>query len=51
MKKIEWCFADAMMLALDEKERNPKADFSKLVKEFWKECQAENIQNGFCNDN
>lgn len=40
--KTNWCLADALALALDEKEANPKADFLTLVNEFWAEMQEEN---------
>ena len=42
---MNWCFADAIALALDEKQQNPKADFSKLVNKFWREMEKENEEN------
>ena len=42
---MKWCLADAIALALDEKELNPKADFSKLVNDFWHEMEKENEEN------
>ncbi len=42
MKKVPWCLADAIALAMDEKEAHPEKDFAKLVNEIWARMQKEN---------
>ena len=39
---MKWSKADAVNLAMQDYESNPKADFERLVDEYWQEMQEEN---------
>jgi len=39
---MKWSKADAVNLAMQDCEVNPKADFERLVDEYWGEMEKEN---------
>ena len=39
---MKWSKADAVNLAMQDCMENPKADFERLVDEYWQEMQEEN---------
>ena len=39
---MKWNKADAVNLAMQDCRENPKADFERLVDEYWQEMQEEN---------
>lgn len=39
---MKWNKADAVNLAMQDCKENPKADFERLVDEYWQEMQEEN---------
>lgn len=39
---MKWNKADAVNLAMQDCMDNPKADFERLVAEYWQEMQEEN---------